>query len=101
MQQRLQIMPAEWIRTHFKTGIGISSGRVIVGNIGSPQHTDYTAIGDEVNTASRLQSIAQGGQTLVSRSIYDATELLFTFKDVGTLQVKGKRNAVEVFEGVY
>lgn len=101
MQQCIQSFPLSWIRENFHTGIGISSGRVIVGNIGSPQHTDYTAIGDEVNTASRLQSIAEGGQILVSRNVYEATRHLFSFKNIGTLNLKGKRKAIEVFEVEY
>jgi class 3 adenylate cyclase len=101
MQQRIQTIPIPWIRENFRTGIGISSGKVIVGNIGSPQHMDYTAIGDEVNTASRLQSIAQGGQILVTRSVYEATHDCFQFKNFGSMNVKGKKNAIEVFEVVY
>ncbi|MBD2326900.1 adenylate/guanylate cyclase domain-containing protein [Alkalinema sp. FACHB-956] len=101
MQRRIQTHPVTWIREHFHTGIGISSGSVIVGNIGSPQHMDYTAIGDQVNTASRLQSLAKGGQILVSRSIYEATRDRFEFKEMGQLTVKGKRNAVDVMEVIY
>ena len=101
MQQCLQSIPIGWIRDNFHTGIGLSSGRVIVGNIGSPQHMDYTAIGDEVNTASRLQGMAQGGQILVSRSVYEATRADFDFKAMGTVQLKGKRNGIEVFEVQY
>lgn len=101
MQQRLKVIPVAWIRENFITGIGISSGEVIVGNIGSPHHMDYTAIGDRVNVASRLQSIAEGGQILVSRSIYDATRDLFQFKEVGFVEVKGKKTKVEIFEVLY
>ncbi|OLP18155.1 guanylate cyclase [Leptolyngbya sp. 'hensonii'] len=101
MQKRIQEVPTTWIRENFRTGIGISSGPVVVGNIGSPQHMDYTAIGDEMNIASRLQSIAEGGQILVSRSVYDATRHLFSFKECGDLTVKGKRKTVEVFEVLY
>jgi adenylate cyclase len=101
MQQRLNTCPVAWIRDHFRTGIGIASGSVIVGNIGSPQHMDYTAIGDRVNTASRLQSIAQGGQILVSRSVYEAAQDQFKFKELGNLNVKGKRQTVEVLEVLY
>lgn len=100
MQKRIQTISTAWIRENFNTGIGISAGEVIVGNIGSPKHTDYTAIGDEVNTASRLQSVATGGQILVSRSVYDATQHLFQFKNIGSIQVKGKRKAIDVFEVV-
>ncbi|MGB3494903.1 MAG: adenylate/guanylate cyclase domain-containing protein [Elainellaceae cyanobacterium] len=101
MQRCIQSFPLAWIRDNFHTGIGLSAGRVIVGNIGSPQHSDYTAIGDEVNTASRLQAIAKGGQILVSRNVYEATRHLFSFKSMGTLTLKGKRRAIEVFEVQY
>ena len=101
MQQRLSTCAVPWIRDHFRTGIGIASGSVIVGNIGSPQHMDYTAIGDRVNTASRLQSIAQGGQILVSRSVYEAAQHQFKFKELGNFSVKGKRQTVEVLEVLY
>jgi class 3 adenylate cyclase len=101
MQNRIKQIPVPWIRNNFITGIGISSGEVIVGNVGSPQHMDYTAIGDKVNIASRLQSIAKGEQILVSRSIYDATKHLFEFKEIGKVKVKGKKEAIEVFEVIY
>ena len=101
MQKRIKNLPIEWIRENFITGIGISSGEVIVGNIGSPQHMDYTAIGDEMNIASRLQGLAKGGQILVTRSVYEATQNNFQFKEFGTLPVKGKKNLVEIFEVIY
>ncbi len=101
MQNRIKEIPVPWIRNNFITGIGISSGEVVVGNVGSPQHMDYTAIGDKVNIASRLQSIAKGEQILVSRSIYDVTKDLFEFKEVGYIKVKGKKEAIEVFEVIY
>jgi adenylate cyclase len=62
---------------------------------------DYTAIGDDVNIASRLQSLALGGQILVSRSIYDATKDYFQFKEMGEMNLKGKKNAIEIFEVIY
>lgn len=101
MQKRLTTLPSAWIRNNFHTGIGINAGEVVVGNIGSPHHMDYTAIGDEVNTGSRLQSMAKGGQILVSRSVYEATKDLFSFKEMGSFQVKGKNTSVEVFEVLY
>jgi adenylate cyclase len=101
MQKRIKNLPIEWIRENFITGIGISSGEVIVGNIGSPQHMDYTAIGDEMNIASRLQGLAKGGQILVTRSVYEATHNHFQFREFGTLPVKGKKNLVEIFEVIY
>lgn len=105
MQRCLNSMPAVWIRENFRTGIGISTGESVVGNIGSSKHLDYTAIGDEVNIASRLQSMAQGGQILVTRSVYDAVSAMsdtcFSFREFGALQVKGKKNPVEIFDVIY
>ena len=101
MQLRLRTIPVDWIKENFLTGIGISSGEVVIGNIGSPQHLDYTAIGDEVNLASRLQGIAQGGQILVTSSVYEATKGFFTYREVGNITVKGKRKSVDVFEVIY
>jgi class 3 adenylate cyclase len=101
MQKCLKLMPIAWIRDNFHTGIGISSGEVVVGNVGSPQHMDYTAIGDEVNIASRLQALAKGGQILVSRNIYELNQDKFQFRTIGSVSVKGKQKAVEVFEVIY
>lgn len=101
MQKRISDIPVAWIRDNFPTGIGISSGKVVVGNIGSPKHMDYTAIGDEVNIASRLQSIAKGGQILVTRRVYEAAKNSFSFQDFGIIKVKGKKKTIEVFEVIY
>lgn len=101
MQQCLQSIPVPWIRANFKTGIGITYGEVVVGNIGARHHVDYTVIGDKVNTASRLQAIAKGGQILVDRTIYDRTVDHFNFKEVGLVNVKGKAQTVEIFEVLY
>ena len=101
MQQRLKSIPLAWIQNNFHTGIGINAGEVVVGNIGSPHHMDYTAIGDEMNIGSRLQSLAKGGQILVSRSVYDTTREFFQFREMGSVQVKGKDKSVEVFEVLY
>ncbi|AOX02997.1 guanylate cyclase [Moorena producens PAL-8-15-08-1] len=98
MQHQLKTMPTPWIRENFLTGIGISSGEVVVGNIGSPQHMDYTAIGDEVNIAARLQAMANGGQILVSGSVYEATKHQYTYRELGQVSIKGKRQTVDVFE---
>lgn len=101
MQKRLRSLDDDWIRAHFHTGVGVSAGRVVVGNIGPPRHMDYTAIGDEVNVASRLQAEAKGGQILVSRNVYEAAQDPFTFRPMGPIRVKGKRKPVETFEVLY
>ncbi|MGR9073377.1 MAG: adenylate/guanylate cyclase domain-containing protein [Gammaproteobacteria bacterium] len=101
MQNWLKKTDHDWINRNFKTGIGINSGQVIIGNVGSPKHMDYTAIGDEVNLASRLQSMAEGGQILVSRSIYKATKNYFDYRYQGALSIKGKEKPVDVYEVLY
>ncbi len=101
MQERLQRMEDPWVRNHFPTGMGLSAGRVVVGNIGSPQHMDYTAIGDEVNVAARLQSAARGGQVLVSRKVREAAGDGFRFRAMGRIRVKGRQRPVEAYEVVY
>lgn len=101
MQERLRRLEDPWVREHFHTGVGLSSGRVVVGNIGSPQHMDYTAIGDEVNVAARLQSAARGGQVLVSRGIRERAGDVCSFRAMGSIQVKGRHRPVEAFEVIY
>lgn len=101
MQRRLRELDNAWIGQHFRMGIGINAGDVVVGNIGSPQHMDYTAIGDDVNVAARLQGIARAGQVLVSRSVVEAVRGEFDFREVGQVQVKGKSRPIEVFEVLF
>lgn len=101
MQERLRLAEDPWVRKRFHTGVGLSSGRVVVGNIGSPRHMDYTAIGDEVNVAARLQSVARGGQVLASRGVREAAGDRFHFRPMGEIRVKGRQRPVETFEVVY
>ncbi len=69
--------------------IGMHSGSVIVGGVGSNLMMNYTAIGDTVNLAQRLEASAAPGTTLVSDETYQQTRTLFDFTDISTLQLKG------------
>lgn len=79
-------------------GIGINSGTAIVGNIGCMGRFDYTAIGDTVNTASRLESKALPGQILISETVYAEVESRVSADRVGALSLKGKAKAVETYQ---
>ena len=88
-------MPEE--RT-FSIRIGINTGKVVAGNIGSPRRMDYTVIGDAVNTASRLESIAQPNQILMGEETYGRVQGKFDIRPVGPRKVKGKTLEVMVYE---
>ena len=79
-------------------GIGINCGDAIVGNIGSVMRMDYTAIGDTVNIASRLESKAKPGQILVSESVVTALGEKANVEFLGDLSLKGKSKTVSTYE---
>lgn len=78
-------------------GIGVHVGEAVVGNMGSPQHMDYTAIGDTVNTAARLEANAPGGTIYISRAVADALKGRIQVTSLGdTIKLKGKKEGFEV-----
>lgn len=78
-------------------GIGVNTGEALVGNIGSEAIRNFTAIGDTVNLASRLQTRAEGGQVLINASTYAQVKAHVEARALGQLQIKGKSEPVEVF----
>lgn len=80
-------------------GVGVHFGPAVVGNIGSPERMDYTAVGDTVNTAQRLEAQAPGGKVYISRRVYDLLNGRGQARSVGeNVRLKGKSGGVEVFE---
>jgi len=78
-------------------GIGVHTGEAIVGNVGSYNLMNYTALGDTVNIAQRLQEIAEGGQTLISRDTYEEVKDFVEVLPLGEHMLHGKQEPVEIF----
>lgn len=101
MQKRMEILNRELEAEGFgriAVGIGLHTGEAIIGYIGSEQRSEYTAIGDTVNLASRLESSALGGQILISEATAQASENLFPMINHEPLQVKNRTQPVNLFE---
>ena len=79
-------------------GIGVHTGRVIVGNIGSERRTKYAAVGSNVNLAGRIESFTTGGQLLVSESTRDAIEAPLEVAQTFTVEPKGGARSITLYE---
>jgi adenylate cyclase len=90
-------------QTEIRVGIGVNTGDLIAGNIGSPKRMDYTVIGDSVNLAARLEGAtkAYGAKILLSQSTLDALgDVPVKVRELDLLQVKGKTQPVPIYEAL-
>lgn len=100
MHRRAAALSARWQRrlgSPLALHIGVNTGRVVAGRLGSDPEASYAVTGDAVNTASRLQSAAQAGETLVSHATYLLAQHAFSFAPAGEISLKGKAEPVAVY----
>ena len=84
----------------FNLRIGVNTGLVVVGEVGSSAVTEYTAMGDAVNVAARMEQTAQAGTLQISADTQRLVEEVFEFEPLGGIEVKGKSDPVDVFRVV-
>ena len=97
MQASVQALDSE-VGVSIRMRIGLNTGEALVGSIRGDR--DYTAMGDTVNTAARLQTSAEPGEVLVGRSTYDATSAVIRYESAGAIAAKGKGLPVEAFRAI-
>ena len=102
VRKKIEELPNESGTVNFtpKVSIGINSGEMISGNIGSAnlRRLDYTVIGDEVNIAQRLQSVAKENQIIINETTYQKVKESFNCRKVGEVALKNKANTMTIYE---
>jgi class 3 adenylate cyclase len=99
MQKKVAFLKDEWLQFghELSIGIGVNTGFMTVGSIGSEIHRDYTVIGNQVNVAARLESLARADQILLSQRTYSKVRDWVEVEEMGEIKVKGIHNPVKVY----
>ena len=100
-QSRIDDLVHRWKETDkqiFTVGMGINTGELVMGNLGSSSRMNYTVIGDTVNTAARLYNVAKGGQIIISQATYDEVKDHVEVEELEPVSVKGKIEPIRIYQ---
>ena len=93
-----KIKQEKGILPSIKMRVGIHTGPVVVGTLGNDLRVEFKAVGDTVNVASRMESLAEPGTTYISEDTFKATEGIFRVESLGEKKIKGKEGPVRVYQ---
>lgn len=99
-QQKIRELSARWVaegKREFTVGMGVNTGDVVMGNLGSSSRMNYTVIGDNVNVAARLYNVAKGGEIIISETTYAECKDAVVVTELEPVSVKGKVAPIAIY----